>query len=63
MPIALPHHFPNLLEPVFVSIPTAVGKTISPPKENQLTTEEKQEIQIAAKIIWQTYQEALQFTS
>lgn len=53
--IAAPHKFDEFPEEVFVGIPTRLGASIGESLFSNLTRQEKDEIEIAAKAIHQTY--------
>lgn len=57
--IASPYKSENIPEEVMVSIPRVVGWTLGPSLFNYLSEEEKEKINEAAKVIYQTYKEAL----
>ncbi len=63
IPVAVPHQFPKLPQPIYITIPLRLGKKIGPDIEKNLTLLEKAAIQTAAQEIYQTYQEALTVTS
>jgi malate dehydrogenase len=57
--IAAPMKFEEMDEPVFVSIPRIIGRTLGPSIYNRLPDQEKLQIANAAKAIYQTYQAAV----
>lgn len=60
MPIAAPQEFEGIPEPVFVSVPRKLGKSIGEPMYDALSTEEKAGIREAAIAIYQNFRTAIQ---
>lgn len=58
LPVAAPIKLEEIYEPVFVSIPRKLGKTIGPSIFGDLSLQEKEEIKKAAQSIIQTYKTA-----
>jgi len=58
LPIAAPTKFENIPEPIFVSIPRKLGKSIGQPIYDTLSATEKTGIKKAAEAIYQTYKTA-----
>jgi len=60
--IATPYHDPNITEePVHVSWPVVVGRSIGPRIEIEITDDEKAAFEEAVKAIWNTYKNALDY--
>lgn len=55
LPVATAKNFEEIPEPVFVSVPCELGKTIGTSIYEKLTTKEKKEIRKAAEAIHQTF--------
>ncbi len=60
MPIAAPQEFEDLPEPIFVSIPRKLGKTIGETIYDALPAEEKTGIREAAEAIYQNFRTTIQ---
>lgn len=56
LPLAAPISFDGLSEPVFVSVPRQLGKSVGKSIYEELTTQEKSQLAIAAKAILETYE-------
>lgn len=60
-PISTPLRWIKIPEPVFVSVPLVLGKSIGPSLFERLTKIEKKELENAAKCIYDNYRTALAF--
>lgn len=61
LPVAAPKKFEELPEPVFVSVPQELGKSIGHSIYDKLSLCEKKNLKDAAKEIYKTYQTAIAF--
>lgn len=59
LPVAAPKKFEEFDEPVFVSVPLEIGKSIGLSMYDKLSLQERNELKDAAKEIYQTYQTAI----
>ena len=60
LPVATPINFTGLPEPVFVSVPIKLGNAIGSSAYNSFPPEEKNELDNAAKAIYQTYKTTIE---
>ena len=60
LPVAAPMNFDGVPEPVFVSVPLKLGKSLGCSPYTPLSSQEKQELADAAEAIYQTYKTAIE---